>query len=154
MGVTEGEPEIFVPRCRADDREHIRGAGARSHPWGCINASGQREKAPRQRLETFQLDGCWRGIAMGEFRTGCQTDAVRHGSEDVAIIRVIDGVVENGVALGVVVHVIATFDAHGERIAQRMCEFLRPRAEANHDVPGGDGSGLRVYRPSGLAVGQ
>ena len=28
MGVTEGEPEIFVPQCGADDREHIRGAGA------------------------------------------------------------------------------------------------------------------------------
>jgi hypothetical protein len=28
MGVTEGEPEIFVPRCGADDRERIRFAGA------------------------------------------------------------------------------------------------------------------------------
>ena len=91
---------------------------------------------------------------MGEFRAGCQTDAVRHGSEDVAIIRVIDGVVENGVALGVVVHVIAALNAHGERIAERACKFLRPRAEGDHDISGGDGSGLRVDCPSGLAVGQ
>ena len=28
MGVTEGEPEILVARYGANDREHVRGAGA------------------------------------------------------------------------------------------------------------------------------
>src|SRR5688572_26746753 len=148
MRVTEGEPEIAVPRRLADDRQHIGGAGTRAHPWLGVEPFGEREQVARDRLGAAELDGRLDRIAQRELRARRETYTLPHRREKIAALRIEHGMIEPRLARCAVVHVVAAFYGEWQIVTERLSQHIGPRTERDYRGPGCERSLGRSHAPA------
>ena len=150
--MAEREPQPAVARRRADDRHHVRRAGARAHPGIGVEAIAKRKQLARDRLGAVQLDRRLHSVAQGELRPGGQADTAAHRRQEITALGVQDRVVEHRLAGGAVVHVVAALHRERQVVAQAPDDGIGPRSERHDGVARGARAVGGAHSPS-AAVG-
>ena len=84
------------------------------------------------RQRPLQLDRIRRRVAACEFHTGRQANAAVHRRQEVATIRIQNGMMQHRIAARRQMQVIATLDAERNRKAERTQYQIGPRPQCQH----------------------
>ena len=124
MRMAEGAPGAGLAGQGADDRQHIRRAGAHPKPGVVFNRLGQWQQAARNGFGAGQLHRGFGCIIGREFSPGRQPDASAHRHQHKAAIGIHEAVIEHRIALHAVMAVIATL-AEKRRCIPKTTRELR-----------------------------
>src|SRR3954453_13710466 len=148
MSMAKAEPEVLVLRGRTDDRHHVRRARAIAHPGFAIDALAEREEASRDRLGGSELHRGLGRVPGCEFRARGQADARDHGSQEITALEVQRRMVEDRIALRLVMHVIAALYGERQMVAELLGDHGGPSPERDDGGAGLDRTKLRLDAPA------
>ena len=131
-----------------DHRQHIGRAGPRPHPRIRLDRLAQGEGGPRQRLDLVHLVRRGGTVPEREFSPRCNAHAFQHGRCAIGIIGIIKRMVQNGIAHGAVMAVIAALDPQRHMIAQRPRDFGTPWPQSQDNLASGHSTLHRINPPA------